>query len=281
MLMAQTVFVNSVLKKIIQLVAYAAVALPAQIFVAQTQVQQNFHDQAVNLIQQQIGLDTNVPNERNPEGLGIRFQKIQENQQPTGRSFQYRLLMPGAPEKEKYTLTVWRIGADMKDTPAPVYTNAKGLLMWHLPTAEQEEKDSLDKADEVEIDLKAARGEPIRYMLRSQDGRLFFPGTIVPFPIESKDGNCRLEVRLAFPEGQAMLVYADGLPPGAQVPMHMASEGQTHDSKMKANAQGHAVSVVSPAVPGTNAGVAKISVALPGCSVAVDVPWGDGSYRPL
>lgn len=281
MLKAQTTGVNPVGKKLIRLAVCAAVALPARFLVAQTQVEQNFHDQAVTLMQQQIGLDADTPNERNPEGLHIQFQKIQEKQLPTGRSIQYRLLAPGVPEKEKYTLTVWRIGVDMKDTPAPVYANAKGLLMWHIPTPDQEDKDSLDKADEVEIDLKAARGEPIRYMLRSQDGRLFFPGTIVPYPVESKDANCRIEGRLGFPEGQAILVYVDGVPPGAQVPIQTATEGQTHASKVTADKRGHAVAVVSPTVAGTNVGVAKISVALPGCSVAVELPWGQGSYRPL
>jgi len=34
-------------------------------------------------------------------------------------------------------------------------------------------------------------------------------------------------------------------------------------------------------VDGNNAGVAKISMTIKTCSVAVEVPWGDGSYRPL
>jgi hypothetical protein len=153
--------------------------------------------------------------------------------------------------------------------------------MWHLPTPEQEDKDSLDQSDEVEIDLKAARGEPIRYMLESQDGRMFFPGTIVPYPVENKDGPCRIEARLGFPEGQALLVYLDGTKPTAQVALQTASEGESHTQKVKTDARGHAVAVVGPTVAGREAGVVKISVALPECSVAVEVPWGQGSYRPL
>jgi hypothetical protein len=232
-------------------------------------------------MQQQIGLDNAPANERNPQGLRIQFQKIAELQLPEGRTVRYRLLIPGAPEKQSYTLAVWRIGVPVQYTPEQVYTNAKGLVMWHLPRPNQENKDSLDRADEIEVDLRAARGEPIRYMLASPDGKLFFPGTIVPYPIENKDKNCRMEARLGFPEAEGVLVYVDGLAPGAAVLLQTVSQGEAHASQLIADARGHAVAVVAPSVAGTNVGVVRISVSIPACSVWVEIPWGQGSYRPL
>jgi hypothetical protein len=162
-----------------------------------------------------------------------------------------------------------------------VFTNAKGLVMWHPPVGDQEKADLLDRTDEIEVDLKAARGEPIRYVLASPDGRLFFPGTVVPFPVESKDGKCRMEARLGLPEGEAVVVFVDGLAPNAVVPLKTSSEGENHAPMLAADAQGHAAAIVAPEVAGKNAGVVKISVTAPGCSVSVDVPWGAGSYQPL
>jgi hypothetical protein len=236
---------------------------------------------ALTLMQQQLGLDNNALNERNPNGLKIQFQKISEAQEQDGHLVRYRLLVPGAPERQSYVLEVWRIGTEVRLTPQQVYTNAKGLVMWHQPDSHQEDKDSLNAKDEIEVDLKAARGEPIRYMLASPDGKFFVPGTVVPYPAESKSGDCRMEVRLGFPEGEGMLVYLDGLAPGAAVPLQTASGSVTHAPEVIADAHGHAVAIVSPTVPGTNAGVVKISLTTKACSMSLEVPWGDGSYRPM
>jgi hypothetical protein len=267
-------------KRLIKLLVFAPLALLALIYQAQSSGQ-TAQDQALALMQQQIGLDNAAQNEKNPHGLHIQFSKIEEANLPDGHSIRYRLLIPGAPEKQSYILAVWRIGVPVKYTPQQVYTNAKGLVMWHLPLPDQEGKDSLESADEIEVDLKAARGEPIRYMLASPDGKLFFPGTIVPFPIENKDGNCRLEARLGFPEGEALLVYVDGLAPGAAVPLQSVSQGETHTPNVIADERGHAVAIVAPTVASTNIGVVKISMAIRACSVSVEVPWGKGSYRPF
>jgi hypothetical protein len=153
--------------------------------------------------------------------------------------------------------------------------------MWHAPRKGQEDKVSLDSKEEIEVDLKAARGEPIRYILVSPDGKVFIPGTVVPFPVESKNGNCRIEARLGFPEGEGILVYIDGLVPGSAVPLQTVSGSETHTPQVVADEHGHAVAIVTPVVPGTNAGVVRISMSIKVCSVWVEVPWGDGSYRPM
>jgi len=236
---------------------------------------------AVKLMQQQIALDAATPNERNPKGLRIQFQKIADIQQkPEGHTLRYRLLIPGAPEQQSYVLEVWRIGTDVQVTPNQVYTNAKGLVMWHPPRPDQENKDSLDSKEEIEVDLRASRGEPIRYILVSPDGKLLFPGTVVPFPVESTNNNCHMEARLGFPDADGVLVYLDGLVPGSAVPLQTVSGSATQSPHVIADDKGHAVAVVAPMVAGNNAGVVKISMTIKACYVSVEVPWGDGSYRP-
>ena len=236
---------------------------------------------AVKLMQEQIGLDDDPPNERNPKGLRIQFQKIGDFPSPEGHTLRYRLLIPGAPEQQSYVLEVWRIGTEVQLTPEQVYTNAKGLVMWHAPRPDQENKDALDSKEEIEVDLKAARGEPIRYILVSPDGKLLFPGTVVPYPVESTNNKCHMEARLGFPEAEGVLVYIDGLAPGSTVPLETISGSETRSSHVIADEKGHADAVVAPMVAANNAGVAKISMTIKACSVSVEVPWGDGSYHPL
>jgi hypothetical protein len=278
-LKAQTVFMVPVHAKLIKLLVFTCLASLARMGYAQGSGQ-NAEEEALAQIQQQIKLDYSEPNAMNPKGLRIHFSRIGDVQLPEGHFIRYRMLVPGAPDKQSYTLAVWKIGAPIKSFGAQVYTNARGLVMPHLPHSDEEDKYSLKKDDEIEMDLRAARGEPIRYLLVTPDEKLFIPGTVVPYPIESKKGNCRLEARLGFPEGQAVLLYGDGLAPGLKFPMLSVSEGKTSTQMVTANQHGHAIAVVSPYVAGKAAGVLKISVDVTGCSASVEIPWGKGSYHP-
>jgi hypothetical protein len=284
LLKVRTAFINIDGRKLVKTLVWAFMALGLRVGFAQSigqGVSPGGQLAAITVMQQQIGLDDAAVNERNPNGLRIQFQKISEVQQADGHLVKYRMLVPGAPEKQSYVLEVWRIGTEVQNTPQQVYVNAKGLMMWHEPRPNQEDKDSLDSKEEIEVELKSARGEPIRYILASPDGKLFIPGTVVPYPAESKNGNCRIEARLGFPEGEGILVYLDGLASGAAVPLQTASGSETHSQHAIADTHGHAVAIVAPFIPGNNAGVVKISMTIKACSVSVDIPWGDGSYRPM
>ncbi len=234
---------------------------------------------AVKMMHQQIGLDEAKPNDKNPDGLHVQFVKVLESSDAEGHFIRYRMLVPGAPEQEEYILGLWRIGNSIRYSRDHVFTNAKGLVMSHLPRKDQANADSLDRADEIEVDIRAARGEPLRYMLATLDGKLFFPGSIVPYPIISNDGKCRLEVRLALPEAQGILVYTDGLPANSELLLLSSSEGESHTVAMKADGSGHAVSIVGPYVAGKASGTLDMMLKAPGCTLSAEVPWGHGSYH--
>jgi hypothetical protein len=232
-------------------------------------------------IRQQVGWDDNLPSEVNPTGLQFQFVKIGDLTFPQGHVTNYRAYVHGATEDKKYYLGVWKVGAEMNILPTDVYVNAKGLLMDHKPRPDQENKDSVEEEDELDLALQAARGEPIRVILATLDGNFMVPGTIVPFPIENKDKNCRLEVRLASPDAEAILLYADGLPPSTEVPFESNSAGDLTQGKLSTNASGHAATADLPYVDGKNSGIVKETLTTKDCTVSVEIPWGKGSYHPL
>jgi hypothetical protein len=237
-----------------------------------------------DMLNQQVWWDAAAPNKQNPEGLHFQFAKIEETNSSQGQYVRYRIYLPGAFEDEKYSLGVWKIGTkvtDLRIIANEVYVNAKGLLMTHRPRPDQETKDSVESSDEVEATLRPARGEPVRLVLSNPKKTLLFTGTVIPHPIESKDGNCRLEARLALEEGQAVLLYVDGLPPNTDVPFHSTSENESLVETFHVNAQGHAVTVDLPSVIGKEAGLLRVSLATKECSASLEIPWGKGSYKPL
>lgn len=239
----------------------------------------------VKMLNAQVGWDDALPGEHNPAGLRMNFAKIDSEaflqNNAVGHFVRYRVLVPGAPQKPVYALAQWKIGGKIQVAYNQVYVNAKGLLMLHRPQPDQQDKDALDPADELDLSLQTAAGEPVRYALTSSESNLIVPGTVVPNPIEKKDGACRLEARLAMPGAEGVVIYADGLEPGTDVPFQAISEGEAHPGSFHTNAHGHAATVNLPYVKGKSNGVLQVSIASKGCSVSIEIPWGKGSYKPL
>jgi hypothetical protein len=244
-------------------------------------IEQTALDKGLKILKQQVALDDALPNNTNPSGLKIQIRKIVETFTPQGHRIRYRFNVPSAPENEKYSLAIMMIGSGVQVVREEAYVNATGLLMEQKPRHDQEDKETLDEEDEVEVEVQAARGEPIRFVLVSADHKLIIPGTVVPYPIESKGEKCRLEARLGLPQAEAVLVYAEGLSPKAEVPFLSVSEGESHSGKFKVQPDGRARTIQLPDVNGKASGVLKVTVDIEGCSAQVEIPWGKGSYHPL
>jgi hypothetical protein len=174
---------------------------------------------------------------------------------------------------------MWKIGSDMDIVYNKVFVNTKGLLMTHAPRPDQMNRSVVPMGDEIDVTIQAARGEPVRFVLATEDGKLVVPGTVVPYPIVATDGDCRLEGRLALPDAQAVLIYADGLPPGTDVPLESISEGVSSPTNLHADTRGHAATVDLPFSEGKAKGVLKVALKTEGCSLKIDIPWGEGSYH--
>jgi hypothetical protein len=280
--MAHTAVMVSVRNCLISALFYAIFGLAA----AHAQAPQAaLAPDAVKMLNAQVGWDDALPGEHNPTGLRMQFAKIGSEAflqgKTVGHFVRYRILVPGAPQEQTYALAQWKIGGQPQIAYKQVFVNAKGLVMMHQPRPEQQDKDAVEPEDELDVSLQTAAGEPVRYALTSADGKLIVPGTVVPNPIEKKSGNCSLEARLALPDAEGVLLYADGLEPNADIPFQAVSEGEAHPGSFHSNAHGHAATVDLPYVKGKTAGVLKVTIAAKSCSVAIEVPWGKGSYKPL
>jgi hypothetical protein len=152
--------------------------------------------------------------------------------------------------------------------------------MVHKPAPEQENSDFAGD-DEFHLAMQAARAEPVRYALASSNKEFLVYGTVVPFPLTDTDRGCQLEVRLALSDATAVLIYADGLPANKEIPFQMLSADQPETGKFSVNAQGHAVTPAFPSFRRKESGLLQVNLTTTGCSVAVKLPWGKGSYHPF
>lgn len=268
-------------KQLFYLSLCICLALPGAVCHAQSSGQK-LPQAFVDLVDQQIWWDSAPATARNPKGLRLHFTKIDETTKDGSRIARYRVRLPGGTEGLKYALSVWQIGTriqEMRTVNGEVYLNARGLLMTHKPRPDQENKESALNDGEVVVVVRAARGEPGRFALFNNEKNILVTGTLVPYPIVNRGGNCRLEARLASPSGAVILLYADGLKPDSYVPYRTYSENKSHDASFHSDSHGHASSFVLPFVTGRDAGVLKVSLEAKGCSASVMVPWGKGSYH--
>jgi hypothetical protein len=219
-----------------------------------------------------------------PPGSHLRFVKVGETPSDVGHLLRYRIFADAAEQGVPYVLGVWRIGTDLEDLQVlseSAYVNRKGLVMNNPPNPSQQDATELPDGSETVVDVKAATGEPVRFVLRTQDSKTMVAGTLVPFPIEATDKTCRLRALLADPDANSVLLYADGFPPNSVLTVQSSSEGASHNDTMYTDAKGHGSAIDAPHVKGVDGGTVTESIRANGCAVSVSVPWGAGSFHPM
>lgn len=124
----------------------------------------------------------------------------------------------------------------------------------------------------MDVTFQAAKAEPVRFVLHSQDWKTMIGGTIVPYPITAVNRNCKLSALLADPDGKSLLIYLDGFPANQDV--NLENGPQQHQVHTDAHGQASTVETT-----GSNAGTMTVSAKANTCAVSLSIPVGKGSYR--
>jgi hypothetical protein len=212
-------------------------------------------------------------------GFHLRFEKAGETQTPEGGVALYRIFAEGVPEDKVYGIEVWEVGKPTSPTGQDVYVNAQGLVMTRQPHPEEEFASKLPGV-EVIVSPKNLSGEPTRYALTSRDRDLTAYGTLVPHPVVTQVGGCRLEARVAAPGSAAVLIVADGFEPQTRLPMVLESLGEISNVDVVTDNDGHAVVAGFPFIQGKTQGTLKVSAEGSNCLPSVQLTWGTGTAAP-
>ncbi len=183
----------------------------------------------------------------------------------------YRLFASGLPKGQHFTLWAWILGSEPQ-AAADAFINPDGLIVNRLGDAKQKE-------DPIDLRVLAGRGEPKRFALTSDDWTLQAFAETVPFPIEQIANGCRLSVEMAVPNYVGVTVRASGFQPDEALAINVASGPEISKLQATATAEGTYTAVIFPAVKGQKSGQSGIAIKTPKCSVAVQFPWGEGSYK--
>jgi hypothetical protein len=190
----------------------------------------------------------------------------------------YQLYISGAAKSQAFTLLGWEI-----DEPRPkvvlegvTLDNTGRAICAGLPnTCGSQAKPD----DPIELVVLAAKGEPKRFALISEDGKHKAFASIVPFPITAHDHGCSLSAILGMRDAELVLLRATGFNPAVQIEIQYSSEGEHKTIIAKTTEEGSHDQVILPFVRGKVEGTATISVNAAMCRPALSFEWGTGTYH--
>ena len=115
----------------------------------------------------------------------------------------------------------------------------------------------------IKIKTTAVLGEPKRFAVVSDDGRVAGFAEAVPFPIEAADKSCKIAVIRQTPLAEKVLVSATGFVPYEMlnVSTHLGGDDSVHSPT--ASAEGAWQAMMGTKTAGEESGVAKIKVDWP------------------
>jgi hypothetical protein len=204
------------------------------------------------------------------------FKEKSRKKTDEGTVLTFDVSAPGLPTDRHYTLVAWPLNRGIEPARSGITLTADGRLTCTGKT----QADCKAESDPIiSIAVTAARGEPKRFALISDDQKEKALGTIVPFPIIGKDAGCTLEVLLGIPDGGIAMVKGNGFEPNSSVPISSDSAGEIVTGVWKVDDKGNLMSSVLPQVRGRTSGETTILVKAPGCSPKVSFHWGKDSYH--
>jgi hypothetical protein len=183
----------------------------------------------------------------------------------------YRLFTSGLPKGQHFTLWTWNLGSEPQAV-ADAFINSEGLIVNRLG-------DTTHKEDRIDVRAFAGRGEKKQFAITSDDWTLQAFAEAVPFPIEQTVNGCSLSVEVSAPNYAGVVVRGSGFQPSESLTIDMASGPEGGKQQAKATLQGTYTMLIFPAVKGQKSGKSSVTITTPKCSVAVQFPWGDGSYK--
>jgi hypothetical protein len=209
-----------------------------------------------------------------PHGAQITFKELERTRLKGQTAVKYHMYASGLPTDEEYTLWTWILGSDPESQDVDAYINKDGLIVNVLA-------DPAHKIAEDPIDLTvfAGRGEPKQMALISDDNRYRAFGQVVPFPIEATVGPCRMTAVMYAPNYTVVRLFAEGLQPGEELQVDTQSGPEGGRVKAQATSDGKYISVLLPQVLGKRSGVTRFNISAKSCTIGVEFPWGESSYK--
>lgn len=222
-------------------------------------------------IRQLADVQKNWGPKMNSDGVAITLKEMSRKRTPEGTAITYRLIGSGLPADRIYSILTPALDLRYSPSRPGVMLDARGQA--YCPG--KSDTCAGERPNEpIDLVVLAAKGEPKRFALASEDNELHAFAYVVPFPIQNKDRACSVEALLLMSNAQAVLIHGSGFAPGEAIKFVQVSEDETHERALKADAEGALYEVAEPFVPGKDHGKARIILQSGTGNPSVAFDWG-------
>lgn len=127
---------------------------------------------------------------------------------------------------------------------------------------------------------KFTKGEWSRFRVTALDGTVLAETTIIPFPIEARQGGCRIWLQRMDDAGRVFLAQGEGFDPNEEVTTVSRSNGEVIRSKRKADADGWVgYDVILPGAATMQYKSSWSVIRQSGTTMTVDYEWGPSALK--
>lgn len=181
----------------------------------------------------------------------------------------YGVHVNGAPEDATYTVLDWPVNRAEPRVLAPqAYIAADGQL---CVAASQQ---SGPCKSPIQIRIQPVKGEPLRFMIVSEDQKTRVVTLTVPDPVTGEDRGCSLEAIRLTTKFEAALIRGKGFKPNEKVKYVSNSAGEVVHSTAAIGANGELLMLMEPAVKNKTTGTDRIEFKASNCSPVISFKWG-------
>ena len=177
---------------------------------------------------------------------------------------------------EQYSLWGWIPGHKPQKAIAGVSFDKRGVLVC---SGKPGSCAATTPDDPINIKTTAVLGEPKRFAVVSDDGKVAGFAEAVPFPIEATNKGCKISVVRQSPLAELVLVRATGFVPYEMLNVsgHVGGLDSIHSPTVSPDGTWQAL--IGTKTPGQDSGTATIKVTGQQCSVSVSFSWGEGTAK--
>lgn len=209
---------------------------------------------------------------------GVELAAVEGPRQHTANAtvLVYNLVGKGFPPDLKYSLWGWIPGQKPKKAIEGVSFDKRGVVVC---SGKPGSCATQGVDDPINIKTTAVLGEPKRFAVVSDDGRIAAFAEAVPFPIQASDKGCKLSVIRQSPLAEMVLVQASGFVPYEMLNVsgHVGGLDSIHSPTV--SPEGTWQALIGTREPGTESGTATIKVTGQQCMVSISFSWGEGAAK--
>jgi hypothetical protein len=226
-------------------------------------------------------------------GMSLTLKETGRTSTANGTAITWQLIGTGFTPQMQLALLRWPLNQAVTRVMSGIVVNAEGIAVCEAaptlqapastPGANADQTPSCTKAMQpgtpITVTSTAAKGEAVRVALVASDQKHGAAVSLVPFPIESEDKGCKLQVVRGAKDDELVLVEGEGFKQDATFTMGTESYGQKHPLNVKINAQGKFIGALTPWVPTHDSGDTVVYYQSSTCTPTVSFHWGKDTYK--